>query len=54
MTVRELIEMLAKENWDAEVHITDNLTPKCRSVVPKAESISSFRQACKPIIVIKP
>ena len=53
MKVRELIEMLAKEDWDAEVRVTDQLSTKCRSQIPEANAISTFRCDGKPVVVIK-
>ncbi len=57
MTVRELIEMLAKQDWNAEVLVDNriNVTPAewCDTVrTKKVCSISSFTKKGAPIVAL--
>ena len=57
MTVRELIEKLAKANWDAEVLFDTRLdaapSETCNMVnTEKIQSISEFTSKGKPILTL--
>jgi len=49
MKVRKIIEMLAKQNWDAEIEMQIGLPSH---PTDKIKSISSFTKKGKPIVTL--